>query len=75
MSWKFEVKFRKRVVKNFQLKSDRFKLEKSHLLYEKYEPPFIFDAKKRFENELVTNVKEKMNCIADNEIKPSRKYL
>jgi len=36
------------------------KIQKAHLLYEKYEPPFVFDSRRQFENELVTNVKEKM---------------
>jgi len=35
-------------------------IKQEHLLYEKYNPPFIFDSKRQFENELITNIKEKM---------------
>lgn len=43
------------------------KLEQEHLLYKRYKPPFVFDSLKQFENELVTNLKAKMNLSEFNE--------
>ena len=37
------------------------KIKGKVLVYDKYKPPFIFDSRRQFENELILNVKERMD--------------